>query len=208
MKSTTMEKIYHFCELIFNFFILTFCWGLGTLLGAVVFGWAPSTVSLLSVSRDKITGNEKGNTAAVFWKVYKREFKKANKIGIIFSFFAYITLINRANFYAQYGTLFSLLALFSQIAQWILLGLALYLFPMYVHYEADLKTYFSRSFSFLLFRPLYTASLAIWCWALFSFAVTLPAIALFFGISLFAYGVMAINYQLYRRNEDFLNAGE
>ena len=203
MSTATIERFYHLTELIFSFFVLSLCWVLGTLLGGIILGWAPSTTAVLSVLRDHIMAREKFAFAA-FKKAYKENFKSANQIGLIITCFAFIIFINRQNFDAQEEFIFSVLSGLTTVAQWTLIGVTLYIFPLHVHYNTTIKNAFIQSFSFLIFRPHYTFIIGIWTWVVFSLAFSVPGLALFFGIAVFAYGLMAITYQMFRRNEEYL----
>ncbi|MDQ0230100.1 YesL family protein [Metabacillus malikii] len=59
-------------------------WMLFTLLGLGIFGIMPATVSLFTLIRKWITGNEEQTTFRIFWNTYRQEFIKANLFGIIF----------------------------------------------------------------------------------------------------------------------------
>jgi len=203
MNSSITEKFYNIAELVFSFFTLSLCWLIGTLLGGIILGWAPSTTAILSVLRDHIMQREKFAFFA-FIKAYKTNFKQANQIGLIITFFAVIIFINRQNFNAQEEIIFAILSGITTVASWILGGVTLYIFPLITHYETTVKNAFIQSFSFLIFRPHYTFCIALWTWLIFSFAFLIPGIALFFGISIFSYGLMAITYQMFRRNEEHL----
>jgi len=207
MSISTTEKIYHISELVFSFFILNLCWLLGTLLGGIALGWAPSTTAVLSVLRDHIMEKEKFALPA-FIKAYKTNFKQSNQIGLTIMLFALIIFINRKNFAAQEETIFAILSGLTTVASWILIGISLNIFPIHVHYETTIKNAFIQSFSFLIFRPHYMFLIGIWTWIIFSFVFLIPGIALFFGISIFGYGLMAITYQMFRRNEEYLKHEE
>jgi len=207
MRLTTTERLYNLADLIFSFFTLSFCWVIGTLLGGIIFGWAPSTTAVLSVLRDQIMEREKFAFSA-FKKAYMLNFKQANKIGLMIMVFALIIFINHRNFTTQEETVFAILSGLTTFTGLILIGVTLYVFPLNVHYDVTLKKAFSQSFSFLILRPLYTIILGLWTWVVFSIAFMIPGLALFFGIAVFCYGWMAICYQMFRRNEEYLEREE
>jgi len=200
---SSMEKLYNLADLIFTFFTLSFCWIVGTLLGGIVFGWAPSTSSVLAVLRDHIMSREKFAFRS-FFSNYKSYFVESNKIGLIISTLSVIIYINRQNFILHDEIIFNILTGLSTFSAFILAGLTLYIFPLLVHYEVKVKKAFIQSFAFMIFRPHYTIILGLWTWIIFSISFMIPGLALFFGISLFSYGWMAITYQLFRRNEEYL----
>jgi len=206
MNHLTTEKISYFCGEVFDFFILNICWISGTLLGGLIFGYAPSTIALFTVLRDKIMAAEKRGVASTYWMIYKKEFKKGNLLGMIVTLFACVIYINQANFKVDEDHFFVILTTISTMAQWLLILVILYLFPMYVHYETTLTNYIRFSFSFVFLKPHITFFLALWCWLIYSLFVIIPGLIPFFGVSLLAFGIMAINYQLFMRNETDLRA--
>lgn len=208
MEGSHLEKINYFCRELLDFLLLNLSWIGCTLLGLFVLGWAPSTVALFTVLRDKIMKNEKGGVVSVFWKTYKSEFKKSNIIGVVIVFFAFVIYVNRSNFMVQEGQIFAVLYMLSTIAKWVLLAVTLYIFPMYVHYSTDILNYFSKSLTIIILKPIMAVCVALWCWIMYSLFITIPGIFPVIGISLFAYGIMAINYQLFMRNDKKLKANE
>lgn len=208
MEGSHLEKINYFCRELVDFLLLNLLWIGCTLLGLIAFGWAPSTVALLTVLRDKIMKNEKGGAVSVFWSTYKAEFKKANLIGIIIMFFAFIIYVNRSNFVVQEGQFFAVLYMLSTIAKWVLAIVTLYVFPMYVHYDTNILSYFSKSLTIIVLKPFMALCMALWCWIMYSLFAVLPGILPVVGIALFAYGIMAINFQLFMKNDRKLKSNE
>src|SRR5699024_5607289 len=78
------DGLYRILEWIMVLAWLNFLWVIFTLLGLVIFGWAPATVSLLSVLR-KIHREEDLRLPKFkeFYHPYKENFMKANGVGIV-----------------------------------------------------------------------------------------------------------------------------
>lgn len=190
-----------------DFVILNLLWLAGTILGAIVFGWAPSTVALLTIMRDKIRGTERGSsTVKRFFSLYKKEFKNANHIGIIITILFAMSYINKLNFDAQPEFIFTVLSVISICVMVFLFGICLYVFPLYVHYNIPIKEYITKAAAFLVLRPVVTILLVLWCWLVFSVIHLMPGLIPVFLFSVFFYGNMAITYQFFMRNEDRLKA--
>lgn len=189
-----------------EFVILNLLWIAGTILGGIILGWAPSTVALLTIMRDKIRHTESGSsTVKRFLKIYKTEFKNTNYIGIIITILFIMSYINKKNFDIQPEFIFSILSMISIFVMIFLLGICLYVFPLYVHYNMPLNQYITKAATFLVLRPVVTILLAVWCWLIFSATHLMPGLIPVLLFSIFAYGNMAITYQFFMRNEDRLN---
>lgn len=190
-----------------DFVILNLLWIGGTILGGVILGWAPSTVALLTIMRDKIQHTESGaSTVKRFFRLYKSEFKNANYIGIILTLLFAMSYINKKNFDLQPEFIFSVLSIISICIIIFLFGICVYVFPLYVHYNIPMKQYIPKAATFLVLRPIVTILLALWCWLMFSGIHLIPGLVPVLFFSVFAYGNMAITYQFFMRNEDRLKA--
>lgn len=206
MGNKSFSSFYDIYMEVTDFVILNLLWVGCTLLGGVIFGWAPSTVALLKVMRDKIRNLGKARIARDFWNTYRSEFKNANYIGMILTVIFIMSYINNLNFTAQPEKIFHFFAFLAKFSMFFVFGIALYVFPLYVHYDIKLKEYIPKAITFLVCRPFVTICLALWCWLIFSGICLIPGTIPVLAISLFAYGVMAITYQFFMRNEDRLKA--
>lgn len=204
MGDFSFDKILKLTEIIIDFVVLNIMWFAGCVLGGVIFGWAPSTVALLTVLRSKITKKDYYGIVRPFMKTYKKEFIKSNKLGIVIMVFLIIVSINKANFEVQSGQIFVVLSTVSSIAKVIIFGICLYMFPLYVHYDIDLKSCFMKALNLLIMRPFVTVCIVLWSFLVYSIIGMIPGLIAIFGISIYCYGIMAINYQFYMRNEQRL----
>lgn len=201
MNGLSYEKISKITEIITQFVLLNVMWILGTLMGGVIFGWAPSCVAVFSIVRDMLMKREKDGLLKEFWSIYKKEFIKSNKLGLICMILFVITLINKYNFANQQETLFKILVLLSNLSEVLIFGCILYMFPLYVHYDIDLKSCFMTALSLLICKPLVTLFIILWSILITIILSKIPGIIVVGGISAYFYGVMAINYQFFMRNE-------
>lgn len=206
MGNITFEKILKVSEIIMNFLILNIMWFSCTALGLVFFGLAPSTVALLTIVRDKIMNKEDSdyNIIKYFWKVYRKEFIKANILGNAILILFIMVSINKMNFELQTGIIFKLLTIISIIAKVIICTIPLYMFPLYVHYGMDLKQYFIKAITLFFGRPFVTCCIGLWTVLVLAIIRLMPGLIAIFGVSIYFYGIMAINYQFFMRNEERL----
>lgn len=206
MSNFTFENVLKISEIIMDFVILNIMWFLGTALGLVVLGWAPSTVACLTILREKIMKKEQYGTGIIkkFFKIYKSEFKKSNILGIIISMMFLIVTINKMNFEIQTESIFKMFSIMSTAAKIIILGITLYAFPLYVHYEMKVKEYFIKGLTLIFLRPLVTLFIVLWTFLILTIVRLIPGLIAIFGASVYLYGIMAINYQFFMRNEQRL----
>jgi uncharacterized membrane protein YesL len=207
MAGLSFEKILKVTEVITEFVMLNIMWFAGCILGGVIFGWAPSTVALLTVLRNKIMKKEYYGVIRSFWMTYKKEFVRSNILGGICMLFLIIVSINKTNFDAQPELIFKVLSLISTISRIIVLGIILYMFPLYVHYNMDLKKYFIKALNLLIMKPFVTICIILWTFLAYFIICKIPGLIVIFGISLYFYGIMAINYQFFMVNELRLSTG-
>lgn len=201
MGDFSFEKIIRITEEVTDFILLNIMWFACCALGGVVFGWAPSTAALLAVVRNKIMKKEHYGVVRSFWKTYKKEFIRSNKLGSISMLLLIIVSINKMNFEAQPEQVFTILTTVSIIAKVIICAMSLFMFPLYVHYNMTLKEYFIRSINLPFMRPFLTICIALWTFLIYTIIKMVPGLIAVFGVSVYFYGIMAINYQFFMRNE-------
>lgn len=204
MSNLSLEKIYGVAVEIYEFVILNILWMVCTLLGGIVLGWAPSTVALLTILRDKIMKKENGSITKKFWKIYREEFKRINIIAIVIMILSFMVYVNRSNFQVQSGAFYYGMYILSTFGKWAIIAMILILFPIYVNYNMSIKEYFIKSISIIIMRPLVLICIALWSWVAYSAFIMLPGVLPVLGIALFGYGIMAVSYQFFRRNEERL----
>ena len=181
----SIEKIYVFCDWIMKLAYLNVLWIIFSLMGMVVFGMAPATVSVFVLIR-KWLQKESVPIFKTFYFNYKKEFLQSNKLFLLFILPAIALYLD-----------FKLLLVSSLLAQ-ILLFLplllvsismmitVLYIFPVYVHYQLKTLEYVKQAFIIALLNIHHTV-LFILAIALLSFMFTLfPGVFVFLGIPIIA----------------------
>ncbi|WP_260843514.1 YesL family protein, partial [Staphylococcus epidermidis] len=76
------DALYAGCEAVVKIAWLNGLWLLFTLLGGVLFGWAPSTAAMCAVIRKWLMGQKDVPIFPLFLDTYKKEFLKVNAIGL------------------------------------------------------------------------------------------------------------------------------
>lgn len=187
MFTGTMGGIYRVTEWITKFAILGILWMFFSLLGLILFGLFPATISTFVITRKWVQGYTDIPITKTFWQTYKMEFKKGNIIGFIYYIIGYLLYIdfqliaNISNSALQI-TSFSLV-----LISLVLLLTLLYIFPVYVHYEYNIIHVFKNAFLISVLRPLNTLMMIAGTLAVYGLIRLIPGLIPFFAISLLAY---------------------
>ncbi|WP_416151630.1 YesL family protein [Salipaludibacillus sp. HK11] len=205
MKQSALASFYSGFHRFGDYFILllylNFLWICFTLLGGILFGWAPSTAAVLTVLRQKIMGND-NPTFPIFWKAYRQEFLRTNGLGLILLLTGYILFVNIQFFEVEVAWIFVSIR-YLMIAIMILFGImVLYIFPLIVHYETSLFRQIKNALFMTIYKPIRTiytvGSCVIVSQLLFAFPIFIP----FLGVSLFALVIMWTTYFTFRNIEE------
>ena len=132
-----------------------------------------------------------------FWESYRKEFIKANLLGLFL-------LICRRNSFLYYAYLdvlpFIIIFKSSFTASLLIVGfIFVFIFPVFVHYNVSLKQYFINSFVIALSFPHYTILM------MFIISVSIivfqfvPILAVFFGVSLNVFLLMKISFNAFTK---------
>ncbi|MCM3359331.1 MULTISPECIES: DUF624 domain-containing protein [unclassified Psychrobacillus] len=181
---------------------LNLLWIMFTVLGLGILGLFPSTVALFGVVRLMIMkeGKEPFKVFQSFWRIFKKDFWKANSFGLFFAFICYFLIFDFQFVQLSNGQFnFLLPALFFILISSILT--LLFFFPVYVHFELKYFQYIKQSFLIAITSPLELFGILASTLAMYFFLTFLPgAIPLFSG-SLLAYAITVLSFRAFRRIE-------
>jgi uncharacterized membrane protein YesL len=208
MRSSWLEgRIYSICEWITRLAYVNILWGLFTLVGAIILGVAPATVALFTVVRKWLLFSDKDVPIfKTFFNTYKKEFLRANKIGLFIGVVAYILYIDFlyiVNIGEAFQLIFSFFLFVILVFYFITL---LYIFPVYVHYELRFFQYIKYSFFIGMANPLMTFTMFLGSALLTVLFIYIPGLIPFFSISSFAIVLMWCALKGFRRIEEKQNA--
>lgn len=166
-------------------------WTIFTLLGFGVFGFMPATVAMFSVIRKWNMGEEDIPVFKTFWDTYRKEFFKANGLGIILFIFGYILVIEFQILRLQENIIYFIVS-FGVLAVFILYAIVLtYFFPIYVHFNLKITDYLKWPFIIGVVHPILTLfMMGGFAAIVYVTYITIPAILFFFGGSVTAYFIM------------------
>ncbi|WP_091495402.1 YesL family protein [Amphibacillus marinus] len=121
----------------------------------------PATAALYGVLRKWLMNEQELNIFQVFFKVFKESLLKANLLGYTVCFFGYLIWFN----YHYLGVISGLEYLSIVILWYVLvivfMFMALFLLPLYVHYQMTYFNYLKASIIIALLNPIKVLSLII-----------------------------------------------
>src|SRR5690625_1020509 len=62
--------------------LLNFLWLFYSLIGLILFGFFPATISMFTITRQWVIGNDEIPIFGTFWKTFKEEFSRSNLLGL------------------------------------------------------------------------------------------------------------------------------
>jgi uncharacterized membrane protein YesL len=203
-------KLYNGCEWIMKLAYINLLWILFSLGGLIVFGVFPATVSLFSIVRKWLVNKESDLPIFhTFFQIYKNEFFKVNKLGlilVIFGLFLYYDykFIMAAGGMIQYTLTIPLLIITS-----FYFITFLYLFPVYVHFDQKFFQYVKNSFYIGILNLDITILIVILIGLMGYFFSAIPGLLPFFSLSVTAVVIMwgaAFNFRRIEKKQQNLNS--
>ncbi|MCR6094947.1 DUF624 domain-containing protein [Salipaludibacillus agaradhaerens] len=185
-----IENMNRFFRLVTRFAMLNALWIGFTVLGLGVFGLFPATVSLFSISRKWIQGNEELPLLKSFVSYFKSVFVKANLVGWLAGGIGAVLYLNY-RLIRQAGADVPLLVTVSFIIIVIfftLMGVSA--FPVSVHFTGGLIELFKKTAMFVFGRLHIACLFVMIVWGAIHFSLAFPTIILFFSGSVVSYLIM------------------
>lgn len=198
MMSTS--PLINFCRWLSRLVWLNITWVLFTLLGGVVFGFFPATVTMCFIIRQYLNGAEK-STLKTMWTVFKREFLRSNKVG-----WAVLIPTLSLLWYVNWGIinlseLYSLIAISFFPLTLLLIALIYYLMIQVSIYDTDgIKNNFVSALSLLINDKQTFLMTILVGMILVLFGLFFPIIFLLFGLSPICFCTIAL---LWLKNSEF-----
>ncbi|UOQ86948.1 YesL family protein [Gracilibacillus salinarum] len=190
---SVVSGFYRVSEWIMRFAIVNILWLLFTAIGAVIFGIGPATSAMFTVVRKWLQGEEIP-IFKTFSLAYKRDFIKANSLFLLLAIAGYTLILDYRYFAVQDGLLFSILSIITLLLLILYFITALYVFPVFVHYELNMLQYFRNAFLIAIAQPILTFIMFIGVIAIYYVLFIIPGLIVFFGISSFCSYIMWVAY--------------
>jgi uncharacterized membrane protein YesL len=189
-ENWTSGRFYQFCIWCSKIAYVNILWICFSLVGLGIFGILPSSVSLYTISRKWLTAETDLPIFKTFFETYKKEFFKANTIGLFMAIIGFVLYFNYIYVLTIQGTaqLFFGIPLF--IFTVFYLVTLLYFLPVYVHYELGLFQYIKHSFYIGMANPIVTLLMVIAISFISLFLYFIPGLLPFFCPTLIALVIM------------------
>ncbi|UOQ85266.1 YesL family protein [Gracilibacillus salinarum] len=185
-----MSALNKACEWIAKVAYLNLLWVGLSMSGLIIAGLFPATAATFAVVRKWLTGYSDISITKTFWQTYRQSFLGANVLGYLFVVVAYILyldflFINVAP--NDYVLVLTIPFLFVSI----LLGLTfLYVFPVYVHFEMNIRDVIKSAFFIMVLNPGKTIMMTLGVFGIIAGIWKFQGLALFFSMSLLAIASM------------------
>ncbi|SDJ77772.1 YesL family protein [Sediminibacillus albus] len=191
-----------FCKWITHFTILNLLWIGCTLLGGIIFGIAPSTVAMYAVSRKHLIGEEDAPVFRIFWQVYRQEFFRANRMGLILAGFGIVWYFD-LHFFRQFeGGFYTIMNYLMTIIGLTYIILLVYILPVYVHYELSVFAYIKHALIIGFLHPANLILMLAGSLSTYYFFISFPGFIPLFGFTVFAHLNMWLAFKCFENVED------
>ncbi|MDQ0253177.1 putative membrane protein YesL [Evansella vedderi] len=200
-----MGFLYRVSEWIMRLAYINLLWGLFTIIGLIIFGFAPATAASFAVIRKWFMGDTDIPIFRTFFKVYKEEFIKVNLLGAILGIVTFILYVDFLFVNTIDGIFRTIMSIGLITVSILFLIILLYIFPVYVHYKLKLFEYLKFSLMIGIINPLSTIMMIIGLLALYLVYIFIPGVIPFFGASLIFIGIMGPAYSSFKKMEQRKN---
>jgi len=195
----SVNRIYSATEWIAKFAYINLLWIGFSLVGLIVLGFFPATISLFAVIRKWIMGEGDIPIFRTFWTTYKSEFLRSNGLGLLVAVVSGLIVLDLV-FMKNLGNGFTnAIQIPLYMFMFAVVMTMFYLFPVYVHYELKLIQMIKNSFFMMLINPLENLVMIAGIASLIFVVKFIPGLGFFFGGSLSAAIIMASGYLAFNK---------
>jgi uncharacterized membrane protein YesL len=194
-----INRIYSATEWIAKFAYINLLWIGFSLIGLIVLGFFPATISMFAVIRKWLMGEGDIPIFRTFWTTYKSEFLRSNGLGLLVAVVSGLIVLDLV-FMKNLGNGFTnAIQIPLYMFMFAVVMTMFYLFPVYVHYELKLIQMIKNSFFIMLINPLENLVMITGLAAVFFVVKYIPGLGFFFGGSLSAAIIMASGYLAFNK---------
>lgn len=187
------EWYMRFGDWVLKLLILNILWVMFTLVGLIIFGFFPATVALFAVMRKLVMQRDDVPIFKLFWNTYKLEFVKSNLLGAIILPIGAILFVDLYILRQLDPSMWNqLLIIIAFVLIVVYMAFSTYMFPVFVHYDSNLKGYIKYSIILVIGRPFHTMFMIVSIVCLMYLFWWIPGLIPVFGLSIFALLVQII----------------
>ncbi|SFJ50027.1 Uncharacterized membrane protein YesL [Halobacillus dabanensis] len=196
------------CNWVTHFALLNLMWVGCTLLGGIVFGIAPSTVALYTVTRKAAMGQTETRLVKTFFKTFRKEFFRANGLALTLTFLGVVCFYD-LHFFRQFeGILFEILSTVALICCLTFIIVLMYILPVYVHYDLKVLQTIKQALFIGFLKPSNLVLMIITGLSTYYFFISFPGFIPIFGFTIFAHLNMWLGLKCFENIEEIKVAGE
>lgn len=177
----------------FNLLLLNLLWISFSLLGLIILGLFPATVALFSVLRQAIIFDDDTSIFKLFVNKFKTEFINSNVIGYIALALGIILYIDlKVLQQLDNGIIQTTLASVTVVISCVYIVTALYIIPVFVHFNLTPWQYPKYALILSIGRPFQTIMMICGIIVVLFLYMKFPPLTLLFGMSFIGYIMMTI----------------
>ncbi|SHN22425.1 YesL family protein [Gracilibacillus kekensis] len=197
---TFSNSIYTLCTWFYRLAYVNVLWILFTILGLGIFGLFPATIAMLATLRQYI--NKKDVPVySTFWKYYKDEFVKSNKLGAVIMLIAIILYINTQFIKTTDLSISEFMTVTSIIMSCFYFLVICYLLASYVEFDLNVKTHIKNSILIAMYNPLPSLYIIFGFAAVYYALTYISGLGFFFSVSILGLVVLSSAKLAYRKIE-------
>ncbi|MCQ6264076.1 DUF624 domain-containing protein [Fictibacillus sp. WQ 8-8] len=201
-RENWLGNVYHLTDWIMRLAYLNLLWLAFTLLGCVLFGWAPATIAMHTVIRKWMMGEEHIKVFSCFWDTYKSVFLKSQKISCVLIILGCLLFVDLKFFMSGQSAVFTLGKLFSLqliIGYFVVCS---YIFSLYTNYKMNGFEMFKIALLLGLMYPVKTLLTLLGSFVFIMMFLAIPELTIFFGGSLFALWCTYSSNRVFRQKKN------
>lgn len=179
-----ISKAYTGCEWVMKLAYVNILWVLFSISGLIFFGMSPASVALFTILRKWLMNETDIPIFRTFIDTYKKEFRKANRIGWLMAMIGMFLYIDFKFLNNIGGTIQYVLSVPLLIITILYLITVLYIFPVYVQYELRPVQYIKNSFYIGIINMHITILMMAATFLLGILYTYIPGVVPFFSVSL------------------------
>ncbi|KMK75218.1 YesL family protein [Alkalihalobacillus pseudalcaliphilus] len=198
-RSWVDSYFYIVSEWVMRLAFINLLWILFTMIGLFVFGFMPATIAMFALVRKMLLKEGDFPIFKTFFSVVKKEFLRANVVGLVFLLFGYMLIINFQFLGLLTGWMHMLFSFFLILIGILFIAVALLFIPLYVHVDLKAIQYYQLSLMIAFVNPhiiIFMVAGLVGVYYLFNL---IPGLTLFFFGSVIASFIMWSAMLAYKR---------
>ncbi|GGF24021.1 hypothetical protein GCM10010954_23620 [Halobacillus andaensis] len=175
------------CNWVTHFALLNLLWIGCTLLGGIIFGIAPSTAALFSISRKAARGESDYRLAKTFFQTFRKEFFRANGLALTLTVIGVVCFYD-LHFFRQFeGGFYDFMSTVALVCCLTFLIVLMYIFPVFVHYDLNVFQTIKQALFIGFLKPSNLILMVITSLSTYYFFISFPGFIPIFGFTIFAH---------------------